>query len=323
MVLDVRRIAFHGQTGDDRSPEDFAFPAAMTSMMEYLGEDIGLEVIEAHGRSYTHRRANNDFVAASGIGFALLWDDGLCPSAQDLLQAAPYEKGMENAFAWAGWTVDRVSGDDMKQAAVRAISAGKPFIALGLTDVPEAALICGCDETGDVLYGWSHFQNGMRTIENGMFAASGWMEKAWELVIPGERTGKRMDARSVIGEGVRIMEQEAVGGYKAGNAAYEAWISAIERSEGGNPALYEYHHAILFNFAEARCWCGAFLLAHGIEAGKHFLTIHDLCWKADAAVRNAAETADAAKKAELIAILRAIQGEDQAALLALKESLRR
>ena len=33
-ILNVRRIGFYGKTGDDRSPEDFPFPAAMTSIME-------------------------------------------------------------------------------------------------------------------------------------------------------------------------------------------------------------------------------------------------------------------------------------------------
>lgn len=39
-TLLLRKIGFSGTTGDDRSPESFPFPAAMTSIMEYLKEDL-------------------------------------------------------------------------------------------------------------------------------------------------------------------------------------------------------------------------------------------------------------------------------------------
>ena len=318
-ILNVRKIAIHGQTGDDRSPEDFAFPAAMTSMMEYLGEDMGIQHIRAHDMSWTHRAGNDEFVAASGIGFALLWDEDLCGSAMDLLQAAPYDKGIENAFRWAGWNYERIAGERMKEAAVAAIQKNRPFIALGLTDVPEAALICGCDESGDTLYGWSHFQEGMEKIENGMFAASDWVGRVWELIIPTEKAERTLNARGVIAEGVRIMAQTAVEGYYAGDAAYEAWISAIEKREGADERLYGYHNAVLFNMAEARCWCGEFLKTQGVEAGKRFKRIHDLCWQANAAARNAGEMAEKEKKAALIGVLRGIQAEERAALADLRE----
>lgn len=321
-ILTVRKIGFHGQTGDNRSPEDFAFPAAMSSMMEYLGEDMGIQIIQAHDMDWMHRGGNDDFVAASGIGFALLWDNDLCGSAMDLLQAAPYEAGIRNAFAWAGWSYERVSGEGMRRAAAEAIGNGRPLIALGLTDVPEAALICGCDENGDTLYGWSHFQSGMETIENGMFAAKDWTEKTWELIIPKKRVGRQMDLNEVLGQGLRIMEQSSVEGYAAGQAAYDRWISAIETCAGDEKRIYDYHHAVLFNMAEARCWCGEFLKKQGVDAGKHFKAIHDLCWQADAALRSAEEMKDAVKRKELTEVLRRIQAEEKAAMEEIREYLK-
>lgn len=38
-ILDTIRVGFHGNTGDNRSPENFAFPACMASLMQYLGKD--------------------------------------------------------------------------------------------------------------------------------------------------------------------------------------------------------------------------------------------------------------------------------------------
>ena len=313
-ILPVRKIAFYGQTGDNRSPESFPFPAAMTSVMEYLGEDVRPETLEAHDRKYLRRGMNVDLTAAGGIGFALLWDESHCPSAQDLLQAAPYGAGIDRMFAYVGWEYERVTGAEMKAAAVKAIDEGRPLIALGLLDCPEAALVCGYDDMGDTLIGWSHFQDGYETAENGMFRKSGWADDTWELIIPTKKTEKTLDVRGVIEAGAAIMRQEAVEGYKAGQAAYDRWIGEIEKSEGINAELYDYHHAILFNMAEARCWCGDFLRMHGVEAGAHFAAIHDLCWQADAAARSAEEMAEPEKKAALMDILRRIQAEELAAL---------
>lgn len=114
------------------------------------------------------------------------------------------------------------------------------------------------------------------------------------------------------------MAQDAVEGYRAGDAAYDAWICTMEGSCGANRALYDYHKGILLNLAEARCRCGDFLLRNGIEAGKHFQAIHDLCWKADEAVHGAEEMADPEKRAALIEVLRTIRAEDLAAIAELK-----
>ena len=209
----------------------------------------------------------------------------------------------------------------MQQAAVDAICAGKPFIALGLTDVPEAALVCGCSENGDALYGWSHYQAGMETIENGMFVKKDWMKDTWELIIPTERSQRTITVRDVIADGVRILSQNETEGYLSGFAAYDHWISEIVSSKGTDSRLFGYHHAILFNLAEARCWCGDFLLKHGVEAGNHFKNIHDLCWKADAAVHAAADMAEDGKKQALIGVMKAIREEDRAALNELKAML--
>lgn len=317
-TLLLRKIGFSGTTGDDRSPESFPFPAAMTSIMEYLKEDLPVETIHAHGRSYTRRRGNLDFVAASGIGFALLWDRNLCFSAMDLLQAAPYDRGIANAFAWAGWEYEQVKGEIMRSKAVAAIDKGIPLIALGLTDVPEAALICGYDQDGETLIGWSHFQEGMQTIENGMFQKSGWQDSTWMLIIPTRRVGRSFTLPNLLAVGVEIMSQSQIEGYLAGDAAYAAWCTAIEDAVEENEAFYQYHHNILFNLAEARAWCGDFLKGSGVKAGRHFHHIHDLCWEADAAAPNAAAMAQSENRKKLLAVMDQIRKEDQAALEELK-----
>ena len=289
--------------------------------MEYLKENLPVETIHAHGRSYTRRRGNLDFVAASGIGFALLWDRDLCFSAMDLLQAAPYDRGISNAFAWAGWEYEQVKGEMMRPKAVAAIDKGIPLIALGLTDVPEAALICGYDRDGETLIGWSHFQEGMETVENGMFQKSGWRDSTWMLIIPTRRVGRSLTLPKLLAVGVEIMSQSQREGYLAGDAAYDAWRTAIEDCVEENEAVYQYHHNILFNLAEARAWCGDFLKGNGVKAGRHFHHIHNLCWEADAAAPNAAAMVQSENRRKLLYVMEQIQKEDQAALEELKKTL--
>lgn len=319
--LDVQKIGFH--RGENRTPEDFTFPAAMTSIMEYLDEDFRrTKIIHAHSREYTQRVPNIEFVAASGIGFALLWEKNFCMSAMDLMQAGSYEKGIENAFAWAGWAYERVSGEAMLRHAVAAIDDGRPFIAFGdITDPPETALICGYDNEGKTLVGWSFFQDGMATIENGMFRVSDWESHIWDMFIPTQKTERTLSPRDIVAFGVEIMEKTQVDGYFAGDAAYAAWQDALAACGTADAKLFDYHHNILFNLAEARAWCGDFLKSQEISAGKHFNAIHDLCWKANAAAPNAEALADPEKRAALLRIMEEIRAEDKAAISELREYL--
>ena len=225
-LLDVEKIGFH--RGENRTPEDFTFPAAMTSMMAYLDESFRrTQIIHAHGREWTQRVANVEFVAASGIGFALLWEKDYCMGAMDLIQAGSYEKGIQNSFAWAGWEYERVSGADMRSRAVAAIDEGHPFIAFGLTDPPEAALVCGYDDEGRTLCGWSHFQDGMATVENGMFQVSGWESHTWEFCILTRKTERTLSPCDIVAFGVEIMEKTQADGYFAGDAAHAAWQNTL------------------------------------------------------------------------------------------------
>ena len=311
-LLDVEKIGFH--RGENRTPEDFTFPAAMTSMMAYLDESFRrTQIIHAHGREWTQRVANVEFVAASGIGFALLWEKDYCMGAMDLIQAGSYEKGIQNSFAWAGWEYERVSGADMRSRAVAAIDEGHPFIAFGLTDPPEAALVCGYDDEGRTLCGWSHFQDGMATVENGMFQVSGWESHTWEFCILTRKTERTLSPCDIVAFGVEIMEKTQADGYFAGDAAHAAWQDTLASCGTADAALFGYHDSILFNLAEARAWCGDFLKSQKIEAGKHFGKIHELCWEAHAAVPNAEALAVPEKRAALLRVMEQIRAEDKAA----------
>ena len=74
-VLDVRRVGYFNALKDDlRSPESFAFPACLTSLMEAIGEDVYWLTIQAHGREYQKRAIYNGILTATGMAFGLLWN---------------------------------------------------------------------------------------------------------------------------------------------------------------------------------------------------------------------------------------------------------
>jgi AraC-like DNA-binding protein len=105
--LDVRSVGFlQNLKNDNRSPESFAFPACMTSLMEYIGEDARWQTIHAHNREWTKRKLNDAFLAATGMGFGILWHKDVCPSSFDLTQVNEHNATIKYAFDYIGYDCD-------------------------------------------------------------------------------------------------------------------------------------------------------------------------------------------------------------------------
>ena len=102
--LDVRSVGFlQNLKNDMRSPESFAFLACVTSLMEYIGEDARWQTIHAHNREWTKRKLNDAVLAATGMGFGLLWHKDICPSSFDLTQVNDHDETIRRAFDYVGY----------------------------------------------------------------------------------------------------------------------------------------------------------------------------------------------------------------------------
>ncbi len=125
-VLDVVRIGFFGNTGDDGSPESLPFPACMASLIECLGEEYRIDLLEAHGKTYRQRLANVEFLNASGMAYALLWRPEYCMSSMDVMIAVGHSRAIARAFDWAGYAyAERSACKGMRNAALsRAMMIG-------------------------------------------------------------------------------------------------------------------------------------------------------------------------------------------------------
>ena len=302
-VLDVLKVGFHGNTGDNRSPEDFAFPACMTSLMQYLGEDYPIMEIEAHNRKYTLRTGNQHFITASGMAFGLLWHREYCMSCMDLTQVNEHNATIKHAYDWAGYEFEIIEkskeGNNrgyIKEKIIKSIDKGIPVLAFGIIGPPECLIINGYDDNGDVVIGWSHFQEWEKCDKelNGMFRKADWYEELWKIVITGNKIGRTVTFKDVLSLGLSVMEKTESEGYVAGIAAYDEWIKYVLNVDLDNvddetlKVRHELHHNLVGNLAEARCFGGDFLfrLSQEMEdenvkgAANCFKDIHDLCWKA-------------------------------------------
>lgn len=298
-ILDVRSVGWLQNLKEDlRSPESFAFPACMTSLMEHIGEDARWKTIHAHGREWTKRRLYDDFLAATGMSFGLLWHKDNCPSCMDLTQVNDHNKTITLAFDYAGYdsmTVERTDSnlDKMKQTITSSIDSGYPVLAFGIIGPPECAIVCGYDCNGDTLFGWSHFQSYRPEdcYDNGMFRVTDWHKNTWKIVLCKDKKGHEDDLKSIIQRGCAIMEARELSGYYAGTAAYAKWIGYVKNpayeavSDEELRGIYWLHRALVGNHAEARCYLGDFLRerARGDEhlekAAQCCGDIHDTCWE--------------------------------------------
>ncbi len=329
-ILPVRRVGFHGNTDDDRSPESFPLPACMASVMETLGEGYGDITIYAHNRSYTKRLANHAFLGASGMAFGLLWSDALEYRSMDLTQITSLEEAVRRIFAFAGYTYELFEAgmydkNTVYRKILSAIDNGTPVLAFGLLGNPECAIIAGYEKLGQYLVGWSHFQTekNAETTDNGMFRISDWDDSWTSIVIPQNKVGRSLTYPDALAYGLSLMRKTEAAGLYAGYAAFERWISAVS-AEAVNPALYAYHNMTLFGYAELRAWGSDFLNDAGCtEAGTVFMRIHDLCWEADAAAKGEEAFAIYENRCRVTEILREMVRLDHMAECMIEEFLQK
>lgn len=338
--LDVRSVGFlQNLKNDARSPESFALPACMTSLMEYIGEDARWQTIHSHNREYTKRKLYDAILAATGMAFGLLWHKEICPSSFDLTQVNDHNATILYAFDYVGYNCDIVdktdsSFNEMKSLITQSIDAGRPVLAFGIVGPPECSIVCGYDSGGDTLFGWSHFQsyNPADCENNGMFRKSDWYTDIWKIVLCGEKKEPKADLKDIIRRGIAITTANELDGFYSGVAAYDAWAKYVadpayeSMSDDELRGKYWFHHALVGNHAEARCYLSGFLHEtagndeHLHKIAEFYNEIHDTCWKVwgIAGGINAMDGykcfRDATKQGELVDLIRKIEKLDFSAV---------
>jgi len=281
----VERIHFY--EGGGRCPEDITFPSVMRTVMEYLGENLGCKHHRPLEKSWGLGCSYSYFIGVSGLAFALNWEPGWGEGPYNLMGNLPGGRPemFRRTFQAVGYDCQYLPASDGEAALREAIKASislrkRPVISFGIVGPPEAVIITGYDEDGDVLLGWSFFQDmpefsqGLEFEPNGYFRKRGWFPDTPGVLLVGDK-GPVPDQGEIFLDalrwGIAIARTGGSGTVATGLAAYDAWAEALQQDEyfpAGNEAVLRERHGMhemaVGQVAEAR-WYGSQWLIHTFE----------------------------------------------------------
>ncbi len=278
----VPKIKFYD--GGPRCPEDIPFPSVMRALMEYFKEeDFGCRSCRPARPGCRIPCSYAFFIGVSGVASFLNWKPGWEMDNVEIMYmsddpAAPFER----AFRAAGYeyTIHGPGGDAAayKRAIVESIQNERPVIAFGPIGPPEAGLVTGYDEGGDVLVGWSFFQNfpdfsaGVELEPTGEFRKRNWTDypPGFTFITVGgkkERPPLKETFRGALELMVRAARTPVTfKDRRNGLAAYDAWADQVLRDEdfpkddGTLFHRHDVHNNVTGFLAEARWYGSQFLI---------------------------------------------------------------
>ena len=299
----VPHVGFY--QGGPRCPEDIILPSVMRAILEFLGEeDYGCKHCLAQNPDCKILCTYAFLVGVSGAASFLSWKEGWHGDNVALFYmsddpAAP-DRRVFDAVGYAYEAVCKEPGRDdetlFRRRIVESISRGVPVIGYGVIGPPEPSIIAGYDEGGDVLIGWSCFQDSAEFAAGvefepppqgqsaGYFRKRNWYPDTHNLLIIGDKQDKP-SLEDTCRDSLRWMlcvartpmvqpQPDAPEWYQHrhnGLAAYDTWAEHLLRDEGwpaGDEAVLRAHHRIhndaVGTVAEAR-WYGSVFLAQVVE----------------------------------------------------------
>lgn len=216
------------------------YPMCVRACANYLGQDI----------SYDYA------MASSGAAFRLTWDTTCWNGGNvDSVFAFDdptkvYRMGIEalgRRFEFLGRKSpaahlsksDAIEQNTGKDAFIdfikKQIDAGYPCIAIGIIGPPEACIVTGYRENGQVLLGWNFFQHspefasGVSFDDSGYFITRRWWENECTVAVMsmGEVKEDLMSAKTVVAHALEVMRGRQYEDYAKGLSAHDAWKGAV------------------------------------------------------------------------------------------------
>lgn len=296
----VPSVGFAGMTGDRRWPEDFSLPSAMTSLVGYLKMSDAFPVLEHKGNGEDledsfERTGYSEFLAASGMAFALLWHGQFSGAVLDFALINPLDTSIARCFNRAGlayniYSTKEFTPIELKDKLKASIDQGMPVLAFGAMGFQECSILAGYDRDGDVAIGWCYqqYDADWAREENGMFRDGDWQKNILKLVVPGEVATPRFDFVSTLRMGVDHLLQRSSGPFAVGQSAYECWVAFLNSDlcdKCSDEILVNYYaicHALAGSLAESRWYAANFLRRHSKHdelrlAAENFVSIHERC----------------------------------------------
>lgn len=163
LVLEgVPRVSFRSEPGQD------AQTTPLPACLEYLGDGLGMHEFEWRGSSWQQSNTYTYLMGTTGAAFRLSWRPGWHLDNVEIMYmsdepTAPSERAFEAVgrdYEFLLPQEDRDAKEYWRQRIVDSIySLSRPVLAFGVVGLPECCLVTGYDEGGQVLIGWSFFQD--------------------------------------------------------------------------------------------------------------------------------------------------------------------
>jgi RNA polymerase sigma factor (sigma-70 family) len=315
VIEGIPRVGFY--RGGNACPESYPFPSCLAACLHYMGDDRGTHQIDGPGGKWVLNNTYVYLMGTSGEAFRLFWRPDWDPGSSNILSVTPDSRQFfEHAFAAIGYGFEIVNKQDprvdesvMRRRMIQALrEAGRPILAFGVVGPPECCIITGVDQGGDVLMGWSFFQDspdfsaGIDFEPCGYFRKRNWFAHTYALVLIGDKCGPvDHDAiyRKSIRRAVDLIRKPTIhldGLWPSGLSAFAAWAETILRRQdfpSGDMAVLRQRHlahtSTVGMVAEGRWYGSLFLktvaeaipaLAHPLqEAVACFEHEHKLMWQ--------------------------------------------
>ncbi|MBX3001683.1 MAG: hypothetical protein KF893_24380 [Caldilineaceae bacterium] len=215
MLADVPRVGFDVHL--------CPFPGSLYACLAYLNDPCDYDYV----------------MGVTGAAFRRLWnrDDG---GNIDLSYLG--ETPLRRVFEALGYTCRVIPAEKeaMVQAIEESIGRGKPVIAFGILGPPEAGIVAGYAQAGEILYGWSYFQEYFQQPRDRYYESSDWFERMDKnagkgLIVIDEKLPTRPPVREVLIKSLswaielaRQPQRPGLPDHVSGLAAYDAWAAALE-----------------------------------------------------------------------------------------------
>jgi hypothetical protein len=203
------------------------FPSTLKAVLNYMGQEIDYSYLMAASGAAFRLRWNTTCWDGGNVGIPFIYKD-------------PNE-AYRRSFQAAGRSYKMIERDKNTkkekfiQLIKEEIDGGRPVIAIGIIGPPEACIITGYRDNGNTLLGWNFFQENpefasdVEIDESGYFISNKWWENQDTLAVMsvGEEKQEQADIKEILQNALWILTEEKVGDYAGGQAAFDAWASAL------------------------------------------------------------------------------------------------
>ena len=250
VLQNVPRVGFYG--GGNRCPESFTFSSCLAAILQHLGEDRGIHEIDLHGQKWLLNSTYVYLMGTSGEAFRLFWKPGWYMDNTGMLSfTEDSRRFIDQAFVAIGRTYrllfqadSRSDETAFRRGIVHSIrKEGRPVLAFGVVGPPEGTIVTGFDQDGEVLLGWSFFQDqsehavGVDFEPCGYFRKRQWYKDTHAIVLIGDKQDAP-PVRQIYPQALRwavdLIRRPTIdfnGERPSGLAAYEVWAHAIQQDD--------------------------------------------------------------------------------------------